>query len=123
MTNFKQEAHESEVTAVRWNPNGKHFATGRYRSFTAGISSGVIFFSHFLAGQDRKVKIWEPGKTDLPELRNTLTGSNGSILCLDFDSSGTYVLASSHDFACRIWTVEDGRMRVRPSIPFFLYLL
>jgi len=27
---FMQEAHESEVTAVRWNPNGKHFATGEF---------------------------------------------------------------------------------------------
>ncbi len=68
-----------------------------------------------IAGTDRKVKIWESGMTGI-DLRQTLTGSNGSILCLDFDTPGTHILAASSDFACRVWTVDDGRLRVSPNV-------
>ncbi|CAG7713021.1 unnamed protein product [Allacma fusca] len=84
------EAHENEVNAIRWSPNARHFATG---------------------GADRKVKIWEYTHTGI-EQRGMLTGSNGAVLSIDFDTAGTLVLASSSDFACRVWSVDDRRLRI-----------
>ena len=70
-------------------------------------------FFIFSGGSDRKVKIWEYGAfTGEIQCKGVLTGSNGSILNLDFDAAGTLVLAASSDFACRVWTIDDGRLRV-----------
>ena len=38
-------------------------------------------------------------------------GSNGAILSVDFDAAGAFVLAGSADFAARVWTVDDKRLR------------
>ena len=67
------EAHDGEVNAVKWSPHGLTMITG---------------------GSDRKVKVWDISKGS-PELRGTLTGSNGAIMSLDFDSGGSLVLAAS----------------------------
>ena len=45
------------------------------------------------------------------ELRATLTGSNAAVMGLDWDSTGSTVLGASNDFASRVWTVEDCRLR------------
>lgn len=46
------------------------------------------------------------------ESKGILVGSNAGVMSVDFDSTGTLILAASLDFACRIWTVSDLRLRV-----------
>ncbi|XP_024132664.1 autophagy-related protein 16-1 [Oryzias melastigma] len=83
------EAHDGEVNAVRFSPGSRLLATG---------------------GMDRRVKLWEviAGRC---EAKGSLTGSNAGITSIEFDSAGSYLLAASNDFASRIWTVEDFRLR------------
>ncbi|KAG8033962.1 hypothetical protein G9C98_008443, partial [Cotesia typhae] len=51
-------------------------------------------------GADRKVKLWDISK-----------GSNASVMSVDFDSTGTLILGASNDFASRVWSVNDLRLR------------
>uniref|UniRef100_A0A803VP89 Autophagy related 16 like 1 n=1 Tax=Ficedula albicollis TaxID=59894 RepID=A0A803VP89_FICAL len=76
------DAHDGEVNAVQFSPGSRLLATG---------------------GMDRRVKLWEVlgGK-------HFCFGRNfKGILC----SQGSYLLAASNDFASRIWTVDDNRLR------------
>lgn len=41
-----------------------------------------------------------------------LVGSNAGVMAVDFDSSGTMILGASNDYASRVWTVADQRLRV-----------
>lgn len=84
------DAHDGEVSAVRWCPNDRVVATG---------------------GADRKVKFWDVGKGVL-ELRGTLIGSNAGVNSIDFDMTSTMLMATSNDHASRIWTLADQRIRV-----------
>ncbi|KAJ7426100.1 Autophagy-related protein 16-1 [Willisornis vidua] len=45
------------------------------------------------------------------EPKGSLSGSNAGITSIEFDSAGSYLLAASNDFASRIWTVDDNRLR------------
>uniref|UniRef100_A0A3B3Y957 APG16-like 1 n=1 Tax=Poecilia mexicana TaxID=48701 RepID=A0A3B3Y957_9TELE len=83
------EAHDGEVNTVRFSPGSRLLATG---------------------GMDRRVKLWEvvAGRC---EAKGALTGSNAGITSIDFDSAGSYLLAASNDFASRIWTMDDYRLR------------
>lgn len=83
------EAHDGEVNAVKFSPASRLLATG---------------------GMDRRVKLWEVigGRC---EAKGALTGSNAGITSIDFDSAGSFLLAASNDFASRIWTVDDYRLR------------
>ncbi|CAL8363300.1 unnamed protein product [Merluccius merluccius] len=83
------EAHDGEVNAVRFSPGSRLVATG---------------------GMDRRVKLWEvvSGRC---EPKGALTGSNAGITSIEFDGAGSYLLAASNDFASRIWTVDDFRLR------------
>ncbi|KAJ3591058.1 hypothetical protein NHX12_009005 [Muraenolepis orangiensis] len=83
------EAHDGEVNAVRFSPGSRLLATG---------------------GMDRRVKLWEvvSGRC---EPKGSLTGSNAGITSIEFDSTGSYLLAASNDFASRIWTMDDFRLR------------
>ncbi|XP_053502779.1 autophagy-related protein 16-1 isoform X1 [Ictalurus furcatus] len=83
------DAHEGEVNAVRFSPGSRQFATG---------------------GMDRRVKLWEVIAGHC-ECKGTLMGSNAGITSIEFDSTGSYLLAASNDFASRIWTVDDYRLR------------
>ncbi|XP_059621761.1 autophagy-related protein 16-1 [Phlebotomus argentipes] len=83
------DAHDGEVNAVRWCPLDRIIATG---------------------GADRKVKLWDVG-TGTMEPRGTLVGSNAGVNSVDFDSTGTMILGTSNDFASRVWTVTDQRLR------------
>merc|ERR1719400_1054457 len=87
---IKLEAHEGEIMSTKWEYNGRFFAT---------------------AGADRKIKIWEVSKGTTAELKSTLTGSNAAVMSLDFDTTGSIILGASNDFASRVWTVEDFRLR------------
>jgi len=84
------EAHEGEVMCVRWDVMGKYFAT---------------------AGADRKIKIWEISKGINVDLKSTLAGSNAAVMGIDFDATGSLILGASNDFASRVWSVDDGRLR------------
>ncbi|XP_054598395.1 autophagy-related protein 16-1 isoform X1 [Nothobranchius furzeri] len=83
------DAHDGEVNAVRFSPGSRLLATG---------------------GMDRRVKLWEvvAGRC---EPKGALTGSNAGITSIEFDSAGSFLLAASNDFASRIWTVDDYRLR------------
>ncbi|XP_068601459.1 autophagy-related protein 16-1 [Brachionichthys hirsutus] len=83
------DAHDGEVNAVRFSPGSRLLATG---------------------GMDRRVKLWEVAAGRC-EAKGALTGSNAGITSIDFDSAGSYLLAASNDFASRIWTVDDYRLR------------
>lgn len=88
-------------------------------------------------GADRKVKLWDVGKGKVEnascnsliscrycvisakmEPRGSLVGSNAGVNSVDFDSTGSMILATSNDFASRVWTVADRRLRVSEH---FLY--
>uniref|UniRef100_A0A8D3BX37 Autophagy related 16 like 1 n=1 Tax=Scophthalmus maximus TaxID=52904 RepID=A0A8D3BX37_SCOMX len=86
---YVSEAHDGEVNAVRFSPGSRMVATG---------------------GMDRRVKLWEVVAGHC-EAKGALTGSNAGITSIDFDSAGSYLLAASNDFASRIWTVDDFRLR------------
>uniref|UniRef100_A0A452SUF3 Autophagy-related protein 16-1 n=1 Tax=Ursus americanus TaxID=9643 RepID=A0A452SUF3_URSAM len=83
------DAHDGEVNAVQFSPGSRLLATG---------------------GMDRRVKLWEVFG-DKCELKGSLSGSNAGITSIEFDSAGSYLLAASNDFASRIWTVDDYRLR------------
>lgn len=85
----KFECHEGEVNCVQWDYFGKYLCT---------------------AGSDRKIKVWEVDqfRTDC---RATLVGSNAAVVGVDFDQNSTMVLGSCNDFATRVWTIDDCRLR------------
>ncbi|KAM4868161.1 autophagy-related protein 16-1 isoform X1 [Urocitellus parryii] len=83
------DAHDGEVNAVQFSPGSRLLATG---------------------GMDRRVKLWE-AFGDKCEFKGSLSGSNAGITSIEFDSAGAYLLAASNDFASRIWTVDDYRLR------------
>ncbi|XP_071085065.1 autophagy-related protein 16-1-like [Haliotis cracherodii] len=83
------DAHEGEVNAVQWSGSGRLFATG---------------------SADRKIKLWEiiNGKC---EQKGILTGSNAGIMAIEFDIEDSLILGASNDFASRVWSVTDQRLR------------
>lgn len=83
------DAHDGEVNAVKWSPTDRLVATG---------------------GADRKVKLWDVTKC-MVEIKGTLVGSNAGVMSVDFDSTGAYIVGASNDFASRVWTVADQRLR------------
>ncbi|XP_030659470.1 autophagy-related protein 16-1 isoform X3 [Nomascus leucogenys] len=83
------DAHDGEVNAVQFSPGSRLLATG---------------------GMDRRVKLWEVFGEKC-EFKGSLSGSNAGITSIEFDSAGSYLLAASNDFASRIWTVDDYRLR------------
>ncbi|KZC09392.1 Autophagy-related protein 16-1 [Dufourea novaeangliae] len=83
-------AHDGEVYAVKWSPVERILATG---------------------GADRKVKLWNITK-DVSEGKGILVGSNAGVMSVDFDSTGTLILGASNDYASRVWTVSDLRLKV-----------
>lgn len=46
------------------------------------------------------------------ECKGLLVGSSAGVMSVDFDSTGTSVVAASNDLASRVWTVNDQRLRV-----------
>ncbi|XP_032515642.1 autophagy-related protein 16 isoform X2 [Danaus plexippus] len=84
------DAHDGEVNAVKWSPTDRLVATG---------------------GADRKVKLWDVSKMGLVENKGALVGSNAGVMSVDFDATGVYIVGASNDFASRVWTVGDQRLR------------
>ncbi|XP_046737886.1 autophagy-related protein 16-1 isoform X2 [Diprion similis] len=85
----KFDAHDGEVNAVKWSPVDRIVATG---------------------GADRKVKLWDVSKGSY-DSKGMLVGSNAGVMSVDFDSTGSLILGASNDFASRVWTVSDLRLR------------
>ncbi|XP_068685907.1 autophagy-related protein 16-1-like [Montipora foliosa] len=85
----KIDAHDGEVNAARFSLSGKFFATG---------------------GADRRVKIWEQVNGNYTT-KGIFHGSNSGVLSVQFDPQEKLILASSHDGACRVWTLSDQRLR------------
>ncbi|CAH0559296.1 unnamed protein product [Brassicogethes aeneus] len=88
--NVKFDAHEGEVNAIKWSPVDRIVATG---------------------GADRKVKLWDISKGTY-ESKGVLVGSNAGVMAVDFDPTGALILGASNDYASRVWTVIDQRLRV-----------
>ncbi|XP_067213644.1 autophagy-related protein 16-1 isoform X2 [Linepithema humile] len=93
-------AHEGEVYAVKWSPTDRTLATG---------------------GADRKVKLWNITK-GTSESKGNLVGSNAGVMSVDFDSTGTLILGASNDYASRVWTVSDFRLKVSTFFTWDIHL-
>lgn len=57
------------------------------------------------------------------ESKGMLVGSNAGVMSVDFDSTGALILGASSDFASRVWTIADQRLRVSCILYSFLPLL
>ncbi|KAG0726706.1 Autophagy-related protein 16-1 [Chionoecetes opilio] len=85
----KFDAHDGEVNSVCFSPQGRILATG---------------------GVDRKLKLWDISHSTV-EAKGILTGSNAGVTAIDFDAEESLILGASNDFASRVWTVVDHRLR------------
>ncbi|KAL7060146.1 hypothetical protein AAHC03_09853 [Spirometra sp. Aus1] len=79
-----------DVNCVRFSPSGSLFCSG---------------------GLDRKVSIWKV-VNDKCELQAALVGCNAGVSAVDFNPHETMVLGASSDFACRVWTLSDNRLKI-----------
>ncbi|CAN9511233.1 unnamed protein product [Ophioblennius macclurei] len=84
------EAHDQGINAVRFSSRSALVATG---------------------GTDRLVKLWDVRAGSLTH-RATLDGSTGGITCIDFDHTGSMVLAASYDMSALLWRLEDSVPKV-----------
>uniref|UniRef100_A0A8D0QDE7 Protein Atg16l2 n=1 Tax=Sus scrofa TaxID=9823 RepID=A0A8D0QDE7_PIG len=86
------EAHLSEVNAVHFGPNSSVLATG---------------------GADRLILLWNVvGVTSFHLfLLLTLEGAGGSITSVDFDPSGSQVLAATYNKAAQLWKVGEAQSK------------
>ncbi|XP_025047664.1 autophagy-related protein 16-2 isoform X2 [Alligator sinensis] len=84
-----QEAHLSEVNAVKFCPSSTMLATG---------------------GTDKLIKLWNVVGGRLESVR-TLEGANGSITSIEFDPMGCQILAASYNKAVQLWKIEDCKSR------------
>lgn len=125
-----QDAHDGEVNAVQWSPVERLVATGgadrKVKLWDVGKGLCICFFLFFLKRKQRSFNyiVVSPA---IMEPRGTLVGSNAAINSVDFDSTGSMILATSNDYASRVWTVVDHRLRVslncycaRKEFRFFL---
>ena len=66
--------------------------------------------------------IREYSVADTSENKGILVGSNAGVMSVDFDSTGTLILGASNDYASRVWTVSDLRLKVSFCIHCFIYM-
>uniref|UniRef100_A0A8C0JP18 Protein Atg16l2 n=1 Tax=Canis lupus dingo TaxID=286419 RepID=A0A8C0JP18_CANLU len=83
------DAHLSEVNAVCFGPNSSLLATG---------------------GADRLIHLWNVVGGRL-EANQTLEGAGGSITSVDFDPSGSQVLAATYNQAAQLWKVGEAQSK------------
>lgn len=88
---FSFDAHEGETCSVNW-----YCCNGLRDDYLA------------TGGTDRKLKLWKitNGSSNIVA---TLLGSNASITSIDVESDA--ILASSNDYATRIWSLKDDIKR------------
>ncbi|KAG9265088.1 autophagy-related protein 16-2-like [Astyanax mexicanus] len=82
---YSLDAHEQGINAVRFSPRSNLLATG---------------------GTDRVIKLWDI-KAGMLHNRGTLDGSNEGITSIEFDSTGTRILAASYDKSALFWRLDD----------------
>ncbi|XP_070685984.1 protein Atg16l2-like isoform X2 [Pempheris klunzingeri] len=80
------EAHEQGINAVRFSCSSDLLATG---------------------GTDRVIKLWEVRAGSLTH-RGTLDGSTEGVTCVEFDPTGSRVLAASYDKSALLWRLEES---------------
>ncbi|XP_019903436.1 autophagy-related protein 16-2 isoform X2 [Esox lucius] len=80
------DAHELGINAVRFSYSSNLLATG---------------------GTDRSIKLWDV-KGGMLHNRGTLDGSNEGITSIEFDPTGTRVLAGSYDKSALFWRLDDS---------------
>ncbi|KAK1168179.1 autophagy-related protein 16-2-like isoform X1 [Acipenser oxyrinchus oxyrinchus] len=80
------EAHELGINAVKFSPTSKLLATG---------------------GTDCIIKLWDVIGGKLHSA-GTLEGSNEGITSIEFDPTGTKVLAASYDKSALFWKLDDS---------------
>ncbi|XP_021023575.1 autophagy-related protein 16-2 isoform X1 [Mus caroli] len=83
------DAHLSEVNAVCFGPNSSLLATG---------------------GADRLIHLWNVVGGRL-EANQTLEGAGGSVTSVDFDPSGSQVLAATYNQAAQLWKVGETQSK------------
>uniref|UniRef100_A0A8C0IYZ8 Autophagy related 16 like 2 n=1 Tax=Chelonoidis abingdonii TaxID=106734 RepID=A0A8C0IYZ8_CHEAB len=84
-----QEAHFSEVNAVKFSPSSGMLATG---------------------GADSLIRLWSVAGGRLESLQ-TLEGANGSITSIEFDPSGCQILAAAYNNAAQLWHIGDCKSK------------
>ncbi|XP_029770562.1 autophagy-related protein 16-2 isoform X5 [Suricata suricatta] len=82
-------AHLSEVNAVCFGPNSSLLATG---------------------GADCLIHLWNIVGGHL-EANQTLEGAGGSITSVDFDPSGSQILAATYNQAAQLWKVGEAQSK------------
>ncbi|ROL44243.1 Autophagy-related protein 16-2 [Anabarilius grahami] len=87
---FTLDAHELGINAVRFSTSSNLLATG---------------------GTDRVIKLWDIEAGTLQN-RGTLDGSNEGITSIEFDPTGTRILAASYDKSALFWRLEDSVPKV-----------
>ncbi|XP_016314643.1 autophagy-related protein 16-2 [Sinocyclocheilus anshuiensis] len=87
---FTVDAHELGINAVRFSTSSNLLATG---------------------GTDRVIKLWGIEAGTLQN-RGTLDGSNEGITSIEFDPTGTRILAASYDKSALFWRLEDSVPKV-----------
>ncbi|XP_052331038.1 protein Atg16l2 isoform X2 [Oncorhynchus keta] len=80
------DAHELGINAVRFSSSCNLLATG---------------------GTDRCIKLWDV-KAGMLHNRGTLDGSNEGITSIEFDQTGTRVIAASYDKSALFWRLDDS---------------
>ncbi|XP_030633811.1 ATG16 autophagy related 16-like 2 [Chanos chanos] len=83
--NHVLDAHELGINAVRFSPSSNLLATG---------------------GTDRVINLWDVSGGMLHK-RGTLDGSNEGITSIEFDPTGTRILAASYDKSALFWRLDD----------------
>ncbi|KAJ8371464.1 hypothetical protein AAFF_G00310360 [Aldrovandia affinis] len=79
------DAHELGINAVRFSVSSNLLATG---------------------GTDRVIKLWDVSAGMLHS-RGSLEGSNEGITSIEFDPTGTRILAASYDKSALFWRLDD----------------
>ncbi|KAM9452223.1 uncharacterized protein ACWYII_011837 isoform 2-T3 [Salvelinus alpinus] len=93
-------------------------SSGRPSRRSSTIPGGGLKSQRHLTAGDGPDANQAPGGADRETGRGrckpkgALTGSNAGITSIEFDSAGSYLLAASNDFASRLWTVDDYRLRL-----------
>eukprot|EP00731_Ephydatia_muelleri_P024685 Em0016g956a len=86
------DAHESDVSALCFSPDGTCLATG---------------------GSDKVVKVWtlRPDMQSVDPKCAVLSGSKASIMSVQFDPQCKVILAASNDNTARLWSISEGRSK------------
>lgn len=68
-------------------------------------------------GEDRTLRVWEPGSSTRDEPRSQLAGHAGTITCLAFAPDSQGVATAARDATVRLWSLGRIRSWQRASFP------